>query len=272
MIDISTYRFISEYIFKHSGIKYTENDFYRLEARIITLADSLKLSNPNELVSFFNSPRVSPNDHGLLIDIATNNETYFMRDQKPFNALAKEVVSTLIEKKENHIKIWSCASSTGQEPYSILMKIAEVNGIEFLNKVTLDATDISIEALEKAKKGIYTGLDVQRGLPAKYLIKYFGQNSSGHWEINTNIRQKVNYSQFNLLTGNFPTDKYHVIFCRNVLIYQTKENKEAILIKLSKALKSDGLVIMGNGESIIGLNVPLVREQIGELMAFKRKS
>ncbi|MDH5415369.1 MAG: protein-glutamate O-methyltransferase CheR, partial [Flavobacteriaceae bacterium] len=191
------------------------------------------------------------------------------RDQKPFDALTKAIIPELKDSATSGLQIWSAASSTGQEPLSITMSILE----EFGSSVNfhLDATDISSKALDKCKSGVYTGLDVQRGLPIQLLMKYFINANDNQWTAKPELLGRVSYDSFNLLTGNFPFQKYHIIFCRNVLIYQNQANKHKIMEKLTDALKTGGYLILGAGESLVGMNVGLKTKTVANCMVFQKE-
>lgn len=268
MITKEIYDFFADLVFKKTGIFYPEKDYYRLDSRINTLITEYKCENAQDLFQKFKTGMTSDMER-FLIDICTNNETYFFRDDKPFEALANDIIPMIYEStKSKNIRIWSCASSTGQEPLSILMSILE----KYNNEYTIDfeATDISSKALAKASSGQYTNLDVQRGLPIQLLVKYFDSVANNEWKAKPELHSKVKYSEFNLLTGRYPLNKYHVIFCRNVLIYQDKENKNAILEKLSDALRPGGFLILGAGESLIGTGMNLDQITLSNCMVFQK--
>lgn len=271
MISNEVYKFFADYVFEHSGIQYVEQDFYRLDSRINTMISNYDLETPDELFIMYKK-NITADMHEFLIDLFTNNETFFMRDLKPFKALATDVLPEIIESNPHapYVNIWSCASSTGQEIYSILMA-AEHFGKGVVEKVKIDASDISTEALAKAKSGIYTGLEVQRGLPAPLLIKYFEKSTNAEeWKFKDTLRNKANFFHFNLLSGKFPESKYNIIFCRNVLIYQEKENKRKILGEICKALKVGGYLVFGAGESLIGMNLPFERVELNGATLYKK--
>ncbi len=265
------YKFFADYIYKHSGIYYKESDFYRLDSRLNTMMKSLSCATVEDLHKAYTT-NVTKDMHSLLINIATNNETYFMRDNKPFLTLVNKVIPEILanNKSLTKLSIWCAGCSTGQEPYSILMSIAHKCTPDVLTKTEITATDISTDALSKAKKATYDGLDVQRGLPAPLLVKYFIKESDEAWRINDTIRSRVTFGEFNLLTDNFPASKYNIIFCRNVLIYQDKDNRKSILEKFYKALVPGGVFFMGSGESVIGLGLDFKQEIIDGTLVYKK--
>lgn len=259
MISAEVYKFFSQYVFENSGILYKESDYYRLDSRINTLVKSFNLGDAEQLLKMYQG-NITPRMHDELIDLFTNNETYFMRDLKPFMALAKGMLPALREQSGilSSINIWSCACSSGQEIYSILMALDSFGSPELFPLVRIDATDISKEVLSRAKAGIYSGLEVQRGLPAAFLLKYFIKSEDNKcWKIKPDLKSRVSFREFNLLKDSYPLNKYDIIFCRNVLIYQDMENKKKILNDIYHALRPGGYLVFGAGESLIGIDLPL---------------
>ncbi|MBF0362879.1 MAG: protein-glutamate O-methyltransferase CheR [Oligoflexia bacterium] len=270
MVDNIVYKFFADYIYKYTGIVYAENEFYRLDRRLQHLYEVFGLSNIDQLFQLYNSGNTLSKDmHEKLLEVATNNETYFFRDAAHFNILTKIIIPDLQKDSRagRGVHIWSAGCSTGQEPYSLLMTILD----SFTDlKFTIDATDISSMALLKAKKGNYDSLEIQRGMPTKSLLKYFLQQEDDTWTIKSAYSPFISYSRLNLLTDNFPSSEYNVILCRNVLIYQNAENKKAIVQKFYNALRPKGYFIMGSGESLSGLDIPLTRKFIEGGMVFQK--
>jgi chemotaxis protein methyltransferase CheR len=258
------YSFFATYVFKHTGIEYQKHDYYRLDSRIKSLIDHYKCETAEVLYKKCKAG-IDQSMHNYMVDLFTNNETYFMRDIKPFKSMGKAVIPMLKELFKNpmSIKIWSCASSTGQEIYSIQMAVDSFGDPADSKLLRIDASDISDDALRRAKEGSYSALEVQRGLPAPFLIKYFTKlPNSENWAIKPDLKTRANFFKFNLLSGIFPVNKYHIIFCRNVLIYQNQENKRKILTDITQALKPGGILVFGAGESLIGMKLPLKHIEI----------
>lgn len=269
-ISYEVFKFFADYIYKHSGMVYTDKDYYRLETRLNTLVKTYEVSSVLDVYNLYRG-RVSPDMHTILINLSTNNETYFFRDKRPFSVLTNDLLPKLMETRTiAPISIWSAASSTGQEIYSILMQIKDK--IPALNgRLMIDASDISTEALTKAKKGNYNGLDIQRGLPITTLMKYFDQLEDESWQINQDILRTPNFFEFNLLSGTYPTLKYDLVFCRNVLIYQNMENKQKIINQLYDSIRPGGYLVLGNGESFIGIDTKFVRQTFDNLTVYVRE-
>lgn len=267
------YKFFADYVFKHTGIEYKEHDYYRLDSRINTLIKHYEVGDSSELYDKFKLG-IDPAMHNLLVDLFTNNETYFMRDLKPFKALAKGLIPMVKEGKSllPSINIWSCASSTGQEIYSIKMAVDSFGAPGDADLLKIDASDISADALKRAKEGSYTGLEVQRGLPAPFLLKYFDKDESNDkWNIKNTLKTNLNFFNFNLLNDKFPVAKYDIIFCRNVLIYQNQENKRKILENVYNALKPGGFLVFGAGESLIGVKLPFKHIEVEKAWFYQKE-
>lgn len=267
-IEKEIYDFFAKFVYDKTGIFYPEKDYYRLDSRITTLMNHYQCETPDELFKLYKN-KLNKDMEVVLIDLCTNNETYFFRDGKPFDALTKEIIPNIIKEKGS-VNLWSAACSTGQEVLSILMGLLENNpGID-LKKVNIKATDISQKALSKANSFTYSSLEVQRGLPITLLVKYFDQLEDGRWQFKSQFSNNVKYETLNLLTDNFMPNFYDVICCRNVLIYQNKDNKQAIMHKLYTSLKNDGFLLMGSGESLIGTNVELNQSIVEGAMFFTK--
>ncbi len=265
------YKFFADYIYKHSGIFYQENDFYRLESRLKTIAKTHGTESIEKVYEMYQM-NITNEMHTTLINIATNNETYFLRDGRPFKSLTKSVIPELLVKGPRPISIWSSGCSSGQEPYSILMSIQNKNGMDIFNNINITATDLSTEALKKGKKGNYDGLEIQRGLPAPMLIKYFSQEEDETWTVNEELKSKVNFKEFNLLTDTYSKEIYEIIFCRNVLIYQDRENKKNILNNIYLSLKPGGFLFMGSGENMINMGLPFKQKKVEESMLYFKEA
>jgi chemotaxis protein methyltransferase CheR len=253
MIKDEVYKFFSQYIYQNTGMVYSPNEYYRLDSRINDLVKFLNAKDADDVYQMYKT-KITPDMRAILINISTNNETYFFRDGKPFSILVKNVIPEIaIINTSGALNIWSAASSTGQEAYSILMSIKNSLSDDIFNRVFVYGSDISTTALKKAAEGIYTGLEIQRGLPIQMLMKFFTQLESETWKVEPLLSSKTKFQEFNLLTGQYSPNFYHIVFCRNVLIYQDTENKKLILDKIYSSLKPGGYMFLGTGESLIGI-------------------
>ncbi len=255
------YKFFADFIYEKTGIVYLEKDYYRLDSRLKALCNFCKVSTPEDAMKLFKNG-VSRSVQSFFLDLATNNETYFFRDNRPFDAFSKLLERVLADNPSRKINVWSCACSTGQEPYSLVIKALEVSSVLLPSRFQIFASDISLEALEKAKNGIYQKLEVSRGMPEEMLKKYFQQKNETQWQVKDKLKQYIQFGEFNLFKDAFISDSYDIIFCRNVLIYQNSENKSEILSNIFRSLKKGGILFLGNGESLIGTGHQMRKECI----------
>lgn len=264
-MNVDLYKKLACLIEKHTGIIYKEADFYRLTSRMNQMKDNFALNNEEELVEFLETST----DRSIidyLCDVATNNETSFFRDKKPFDAIGKHVLSYFKQDLAiNSVNALSLACSTGQEPVSLLITLLETDF--FSNSFHIDATDISKNALDKAISGKYSQLEVQRGLPIKLLIKYFNKQDND-WVLKDEFKNKINYFKSNLLESTYQKDYYHIVFCRNVLIYHEIENRNKILQKAYDSLRPGGLLVLGSGESLINSKTKFSMRRVGETIMY----
>ena len=267
------FNFFTTLLEKTSGISYREGKEYLLESRLTELAVSLGYKSIDDLYQKLKTS-LTPQLLTQLIDALTTNETYFFRDEHPFVALKNTVLPELfkLRQKDGVVNIWSAACSTGQEPYSVAMLILE-HLSAYLNSVRINiyATDISISAIEKAKKGVYNQIEVNRGLPVQYLVKYFKQNGA-NWEIDPRVKAMVKFEVVNLLeTDKKIRTKFDLILCRYVLIYFAKETKEKVFRALWNALNPLGYLLLGATELPPCSPPDMEKVMIGKTIFYKKK-
>ena len=150
------------------------------------------------------------------------------------------------------LKIWCAAASTGQEPYSLAICLKEAASKMPGWRTRILGTDLSQEVLEKAKTGLYSQFEVQRGLPIQMLLKYFEQKGD-IWQLNAGMRAMVEWKQLNLLENFSHLGEFDIVFCRNVLIYFDQETKSEVLARIAKSLPDDGYLVLGAAETVVGL-------------------
>jgi chemotaxis protein methyltransferase CheR len=247
------FQLISELLKERSGLVLSEEKGYLVQSRLMPVARKWGMSDVDELAAALDS-RPDPKLVDAVVEAMTTNESFFFRDTKPFDQFRDVILPQLIEARANQrrIRIWCAAASSGQEPYSlaIILKEAEAN-LQGWN-LEIVGTDISTEILARARLGIYSQFEVQRGLPIQLLVKYFHQQDD-KWEIDASIRAMVKYQEFNLLDDLSPLGHFDVVFCRNVLIYFDKETKAKVLESISQLLPQDGMLYLGGAETVLGL-------------------
>lgn len=237
-----------------SGLVLTDDKQYLIESRLLPVAKKLKFETIDAMVDELRRSEATTLKNQI-VEAMTINESFFFRDKTPFDNFENIMLPKLIEAKkaQKHIRIWSAAASTGQEAYSLSMILkehaAELEGW----RIEIIGTDLCSEALEKAKAGVYSQFEVQRGMPVKYLVKNFKQVGS-MWQINSNIRSTVQYRQFNLLNSFNLLGRFDIIFCRNVLIYFDKETKSDIISRMAKQTNPNCYLVLGASETLVGLN------------------
>lgn len=238
---------------QRSGLVLTKDKAYLLESRLMPVARKWNLKDLEELAGIIRTRR----DEAVIKDVTeamTTNESSFFRDQKPFDQFKAVVLPHLLQARaaKKQIRIWSAACSSGQEPYSLLMLLAEEGAKLAGWRIEIVATDLSGEMVAKARAGIYTQFEVQRGLPITHLVKYFKQVGD-KWQINEDLRSKIQFREFNLLTDMAPLGQFDVIFCRNVLIYFDQPTKGKVLENMAKLLPPDGVLYLGGAETVLGV-------------------
>ena len=254
MIKQDDITFVARESLKRSGLVLSVDKGYLLESRLAPLARDEGYPSIEALIS---SARRDNSDRLLwaITEALATHETFFFRDNTPFDLFKNEILPVLSRSRGSvgKLRVWCGACSSGQEPYSLAMILEEerarLNGLQ----VEIVATDMAPRILEKAKSGVYSQFEVQRGLPIQRLISHFEQNGD-QWRIKPNIRQMVTFKRQNLLENFGALGQFDVIFCRNVLIYFDTEAKKQVLTNLARQTANDGYLIMGAAETVVGLS------------------
>ncbi|MBI1273278.1 MAG: methyltransferase domain-containing protein [Alphaproteobacteria bacterium] len=238
---------------QRSGLVLTPEKAYLLESRLMPVARKWNLKNLDDLAASIRAKR----EEALLRDMTeamTTNESSFFRDQRPFDQFRQVVLPKLLETRagKKHIRIWSAASSSGQEAYTLAMLLNEDKARLAGWRIEIVGTDLSSEMVERARSGIYTQFEVQRGLPITLLVKYFTQQGD-KWQINQDIRNMVSFREMNLLQDFGPIGVFDVVFCRNVLIYFDAQTKGKVLESISRVMTPDGVLYLGGAETVLGI-------------------
>jgi len=248
-----------------AGIVLTEDKAYLLETRLAPLLPRYKLPSIGALARRLRE-RPDPALERAVIESLTTHESSFFRDQKPFDHLSATLPKlAALRPPGQALRIWSAACSSGQEPYSIAMVVAEALAGRN-RRVDILATDLSAEVLSRAREGVYTQFEVQRGLPIKLLVKYFRQEET-RWRIAESLRSMVRFEERNLLGDLAPLGRFDAIFCRNVLIYFDAPTKTRVLESMARLLAPDGVLYLGGAETVLGLTERL-RPITGERGAY----
>ncbi len=251
-MNVTDFEMIAQLLKERSGLALNKDKAYLLESRLNPVARKWSFAGFDELAQAIRNNM----DEALLVDVTeamTTNESFFFRDQKPFEQFRDMILPYLLENRAStrSFRIWSAACSSGQEPYTLAMLLKEMEQKFTGWNFEILATDLSNEILDKAREGLYSQFEVQRGLPIQLLVKYFKQVGD-RWEIDESIRKMVKFRQFNLLDTPAPLGKFDVVFCRNVLIYFETPNKTKILDAIANLMPPDGFLYLGGAETVLG--------------------
>lgn len=272
MENLSILKFFADYIEAELGIIYVEANYFQLEHRLKDIAVQLGYANLKELHQAA-ALGIAGQMKSLLLDLATNNETSFFRDQAIFKALSEYMIPDILTSKDKtHLNFWSAASSSGQECYTIAMEIDQARLTNFsIPVLKMLASDVSDTILKRAEAGSYSQLEVQRGLPAKLLLHYFDKNEQDKWIVKPVLRNGITFRKINLLHYWGAIGPFDVVFCRNVLIYQSVENKIKIIKEICQHLNPGGFLILGAAESLFGLSQDFSQLVHGGAVFYKKK-
>ncbi len=266
---------IAGMIEKALGIQYAEENHYQLSKRMAEVAATLGMKDADEL---FHVLREGKNLKAMnaLLDAATNNETSFFRDISMFDAFANDLLGNpeFLGNKQDYIRVWSAASSTGQEAYSLAMLLRQWQLQKPNRNYEILVTDYSERVLKQAKDGKYTDLEVHRGLTEEQLKKSFEKDAadSNVWSIRPELKRQMNFRQVNLLEDWSGLGTFHVIFCRNVLIYQSVENKKKVISRLYNSVQPGGYLVLGAAETMIGLSDNFEIKRLGRAVYYQKTS
>lgn len=238
------------------GVYLDEKKTYLIEARLAELLPRHSCESYAELARKARGPAATAVVEDV-IDAITTNETLWFRDASPFEALRYKLLPEIIDAKANtsgprQIKMWSAACSTGQEAYSMAMAFADIVPNVAQWDLQILGSDVSRDAVESARRGVYSDLEISRGLEQKELGSYF-QRSNDRWQVCDTLRSKCRFEQRNLLKPFVGVGKFDIIFCRNVAIYFQPAERRDLFLRLGDALTPGGWLIAGSSESLVDL-------------------
>jgi chemotaxis protein methyltransferase CheR len=262
--------YLRRLIYESSAIVLESDKRYLLEARLRPVLVREQMASFDELVARLGRGDAAPLRQRV-VEAMTTHETSFFRDLHPFEVFRKNIVPQMLLERsgQKRLNIWCGASSTGQEPYSIALIIKEC-GLGLAGWTTqLIATDLSADILAKARAGVFSQLDVNRGLPAPLLIKYF-EKSGLEWRLKEEIRRMVEFKQLNLVTAWPAFPELDVVFLRNVLIYFDVPTKKAIFDKLSRVMRPGAFLFLGGVETTLNLSSDFKQVFFGSTTVYQR--
>jgi chemotaxis protein methyltransferase CheR len=236
-----------------SGLIIGPDKIYLLETRLTMLMRREKLADLNLLADRLGRPGADAIAREV-VEAMTTNESFFFRDDKPFQHFRTQALPRMVAARSSGtaLRIWSAASSTGQEAYSLAMILAESKILMGGRQTEIIGTDIAREPLSRARDGLYTQFEMQRGLPVQYLMKYF-KKEDANWRIAPEIRQMAQFREFNLLGDLRSLGHFDIVFCRNVLIYFDQPTKTRVLEAIAGLMPPDGMLYLGGAETVLGI-------------------
>jgi chemotaxis protein methyltransferase CheR len=267
-LEPANYRFLQDYVYRESGIVLDQDKHYLIEARLGPIVTRERLGSLNDLCALLrgiNGGAVKQQ----VIDSMTTNETLFFRDIQHYDALRTDVLPRLIEQRQGGLKslsFWSAASSTGQEAYSLAIMLLEM-GLSSWN-IQILGTDLSTQVLDRARAGRFHQIEVNRGLPVQYLVKYFTRVGL-EWELKDEVRRMVRFERFDLRGSMKTLGPFDVVFCRNVLIYFDTETKKKIMKDIRGTLFGGGYLLLGGSETTLGLDDVYQRVPVGKTVLYR---
>ncbi|MEZ5826521.1 MAG: protein-glutamate O-methyltransferase CheR [Geminicoccaceae bacterium] len=249
--------FLANLVKQQSGIQVSTDKSYLFESRLLPVTRQFGLAGLAGLAQSIRASR-DPKLTEAVVEAMTTNESFFFRDQHPFDQFRNHILPELKKARagERSLRIWSAAASTGQEPYSLAMCLEESAEVFRSWRIEILATDISTEALDRGREGIYSQFEVQRGLPVQMMVKYFDQDGA-KWKVKDKLKKYIKFSKHNLMRNNRALGSFDAIFLRNVLIYFDLDTKRRILEDAAAMLREPGFLCLGGTESIIGVTSDL---------------
>ncbi len=265
------FEYVRKLVHEQAAIVLEPNKAYLVESRLGVLARN---AGGSSVDAFLRNVRTHPigSMHQKIVEAMTTNETLFFRDAIAFDALRLEIIPELIKRRQDRkrLNIWCAAGSTGQEPFSVAMLLRESFPELHSWDIRIFGTDISREVLERAKRGEYSQVEVNRGLPATLLVKYFSR-AGNRWVLCDDIREMVTFLPCNLAAEWPALPQFDLILLRNVLIYFGTDTKKFVLEKVSRSLARDGALLLGNGETTGAYDAGFIRVSFDNAVYYKPK-
>jgi chemotaxis protein methyltransferase CheR len=265
-IHSENYRFLQQYIYSQTGIVLEGDKHYLFESRLTPVVRQLGLGSINDLCALLQATR-EPEVARKVVEAMTTNETYFFRDPAHYEAIRTVLLPRLKEERRDtkKLRFWSAAASTGQEAYSLAMLLVE-EGFAGWN-IQILGTDYSSQVLERARSGKYRQIEVNRGLPAALLVKYF-RRAGVDWQLSEAVRRMVSFETMDLRQRMSALGPFDLVFCRNVLIYFDTETKKKILRELHGTLFRGGWLLLGGAETAFGVEEWFERQAVGNAVVY----
>ena len=261
------FTFVSNLVRREAAIVLAPGKEYLVEARLIPVARQVGAASVAEFLAALQR-RPDPDHLRRVIDALTTNETSWFRDREPFSALTDVVLPELVKSRASarKVRLWSAASSSGQEAYSLAITLQEALPPGWSYEII--GSDISTEMVKRAESGEYSQVEVNRGLPASQLVQYF-ERSGAHWRVVPSLRRNVSFRLMNLTTPLPAMGAFDIVFLRNVLIYFDVATKRSVLRNVARLLRPDGWLLLGAAETTIGIDDNYERVAAGRTSAYR---
>ncbi|MBI4906743.1 MAG: protein-glutamate O-methyltransferase CheR [Acidobacteria bacterium] len=262
------YRFLQDYIYRESGIVIDSDKHYLLEARLMPVARKQELSSIDDLCNLLKATVSTGELRQQVVEAMTTHETLFFRDLPQYDALRTTILPALIEQRRAtaRLSFWSAAASSGQEAYSLAMILIEMGLRDW--RIEIVGTDLSDAILDRARAGRFMQIEVNRGLPVSYLVKYFTR-AGLEWELKEDVRKMVTFRRMDLRDNLQTLGPFDVVFCRNVLIYFDTETKRQVLQRIQDTIHHGGYLLLGGAETTLSLVDTMERVMIGQAVAYR---
>jgi chemotaxis protein methyltransferase CheR len=267
------FEYVKNLVFKQAAIVLEAGKEYLVESRLAPLVRQEGFASFEELIARMRTQSSSNALHWKVIEAMTTNETSFFRDVHPFEALKKAVVPDLLTKRasERKLNLWCAASSSGQEPYTVAMLLREYFPALASWTIRFVASDISTEMLVRSREGRYSQLEVNRGLPATLIVKYFQKQGTG-WQVKEDLRRMIEFQQVNLAEAWPSWPPMDIVLMRNVMIYFDVSTKKAILSKIRRLLRPDGYLFLGGAETTMNLDDAFERAEFDKSGCYRLRN
>jgi chemotaxis protein methyltransferase CheR len=252
-IAVPQFDYLRRIVRQHSAIVIDADKDYLVDSRLSPLAEREGFGSIHDLIVELEKQPFGPR-HRRVVDAMTNNETWFFRDFQPFEAIRQKILPELLERRSRTqpIVAWSAACSSGQEPYTLAMCLMDdfrASG----RSVSIIATDLAEHILDRARSGIYSQMEVSRGLPAPLLARHFAP-CGARWQLKPEIRKMVEFRQMNLIAPWPNMPRVDLLMLRNVLIYFDVSVKKSILANVKRVLQPDGYMFLGAAETTLNID------------------
>ncbi len=251
-IEDASHRIIADLLATRTGQSLAESRRWRVSTALSGLFREFGISNVDQLVCLL----ANPGEHKLatrVVEALLNNETYFFRDHVYFSTVANQVLTDLARKREStkRLSIWSAGCSTGQEALSLAMIFAEQPGRWQGWEIDILGTDVSSKAIAAARTGCYSQFEIQRGISVAQMLNFFSETPQG-WQASDRVRSITRFQQQNILDFPPAPGRFDLVLCRNVLLYFDPQTRRAAFDRLASATASDGWLMLGAGETVVG--------------------